>query len=40
MKETSIRLPVTVNGEPDVELMANVVRACPATSVLRDFEAQ
>jgi hypothetical protein len=40
MKETSIRLPVTVNGEPDVELMANVVRACPATSVLRDFEEQ
>lgn len=38
MKETRIRLPAATDGTPDLAVMASIVRACPAASVLRELE--
>ena len=38
MKETRLRLPAAADGTPDFAMMANIVRACPAASVLHVLE--
>lgn len=40
MKETSIRLPVTSHGRPDLAYMANIVRSCPSAGLLGQVESQ